>query len=121
MPTARKSALRSAPSAMPSERSTRGRALVAAAREVAAYLRGEPGTGVREYRVHVPETVDVAAIRAALGLSQPAFARHFGLDVTAVQAWEQGRRHPDRAARVLLAVIAREPEAVARALEAEAA
>ena len=36
--------------------------------------------------------------------------------VTALHAWEQGRRRPDRAARVLLAVIAREPEAVLRAL-----
>ena len=30
--------------------------------------------------------------------------------------WEQGRRVPDRAARVLLTVIDREPEAVVRAL-----
>jgi putative transcriptional regulator len=66
----------------------------------------------------VPEAVDVAALRHALGLSQAAFARRFGLDVTAVQAWEQGRRRPDRTARVLLAVIAREPEAVRRALAA---
>ena len=50
------------------------------------------------------------------GLSQRRFAQRFGLDVTAVHAWEQGRRHPDRAARILLAVIAREPEAVRRAL-----
>jgi hypothetical protein len=41
-----------------------------------------------------------------------------GLDVATVQAWEQGRRRPDRTARILLAVIAREPEAVRRALSA---
>ena len=34
----------------------------------------------------------------------------------ALQEWEQGRRVPDRAARVLLTVIDREPEAVVRAL-----
>ena len=37
-------------------------------------------------------------------------------DVRAVQDWEQGRRVPDRAARVLLTVIDRDPEAVVRAL-----
>jgi len=69
-----------------------------------------------EYEVTVPEAVDVAALRGKLGLSQARFARAFGLDVGAVQAWEQHRRRPDRTARVLLAVIAREPEAVMRAL-----
>jgi putative transcriptional regulator len=68
------------------------------------------------YTVTVPEHVDVASLRHRLGLSQAAFARTFGLDVTALHAWEQGRRRPDRAARVLLAVIAKEPQAVLRAL-----
>ena len=45
------------------------------------------------------------------------FADRFGLDVRAVQDWEQGRRVPDRAACVLLTVIDRDPEAVERALE----
>jgi putative transcriptional regulator len=98
---------------VPSERTARGRRIEAAAREVAAHLRGQRRTGV-------PETADVAGIRATLGLSQAAFARRFGLDVTALQAWEQGRRRPDRAARILLAVIAKEPEAVLRALRASA-
>ena len=73
--------------------------LVKATREAAANQRGE--IVLTEYEVTVPETVGVAA---------------FGLDVDAVQAWEQHRRRPDRTARILLAVIAREPEAVRRAL-----
>lgn len=96
----------------------RGRALAAAAREVAAHVRGEASPPLREYRADVPDAVDVPAVRAGLGLSQAAFAERFGLDVTALRAWEQGRRQPDRAARVLLAVIAREPDAVQRALAA---
>jgi transcriptional regulator with XRE-family HTH domain len=64
----------------------------------------------------VPASVDVAKVRRRLGLSQAVFARTFGLDVTALHAWEQGRRRPDRAARVLLAVISKEPQAVLRAL-----
>ena len=49
-------------------------------------------------------------------LSRQKFVDRFGLDARAVQEWEQGRRIPDRAARVLLTVIDRDPEAVARAL-----
>ena len=59
---------------------------------------------------------DVRAIRALLGLSQSAFARRFDIDVRTVQEWEQGRRRPDRAARALLTIIEREPEAASRAL-----
>ena len=66
--------------------------------------------------VTVPEDIDVAGLRDRLGLSQTRFAATFGLDVDAVQAWEQNRRRPDRTARILLAVIAKEPDAVRRAL-----
>jgi putative transcriptional regulator len=89
---------------------------VRAAREVAAHLRGE--IKLHEYEVKVQEAVDVADLRRRLSLSQAEFARSFGLDLAAVQAWEQHRRRPDRTARILLAVIAREPEAVMRALTA---
>lgn len=83
-------------------------------RDVAAIERGElkPST----YRVHVPATVDVKAIRAGLRLTQDAFATRFGFSAAAVRDWEQGRRQPEASARVLLTVIAREPEAVERAL-----
>lgn len=67
-------------------------------------------------RVYVPEDMDVKAIRARLGLSQVAFAARFGFTSSAVKEWEQHRRKPEAAARVLLRVIEREPEAVERAL-----
>jgi putative transcriptional regulator len=91
-----------------------GRRLVAGLNDALAHARGE--IELSSYAVTVPEQVDVAKLRQRLGLSQAAFARAFGLEVTALHAWEQGRRRPDRAARVLLAVIAKEPEAVLRAL-----
>ncbi len=91
-----------------------GRRLVAGLNEALAHARGD--IELPSYTVTVPERVDVAKLRRRLGLSQAAFARAFGLDVTALHAWEQGRRRPDRAARVLLAVIAKEPQAVLRAL-----
>ena len=63
----------------------------------------------------VPDDVDVKAIREAQGLSRPEFCRRFGLDVRAVQDWEQRRRRPDRAALAYLRVISRNPEAVVAA------
>jgi putative transcriptional regulator len=91
-----------------------GRRLIAGLKEALANARGE--ISLPHYTVDVPERVNVKAVRRRLGLSQAAFARAFGLDLTAIHAWEQGRRRPDRAARVLLAVIAKEPQAVLRAL-----
>lgn len=89
-----------------------GESMLRGAREALAFVRG-----AREgYIVHVPERVDVKAIRRRLALSQRQFSERFGFRLDAVQNWEQGRRRPEGAARVLLRVIEREPEAVRRAL-----
>ena len=64
----------------------------------------------------VPEDIDVRAIRLKRKLSQAAFAQVYGFALDALQDWEQGRRMPNRSARILLAVIDKEPEAVERAL-----
>ena len=79
-----------------------------------AYLDGTADPA--RYRVHVPETVDVRHIRKRLGLSQEAFAATYGFALSAVRDWEQGRRQPDRSARILLKTVEKEPEAVTRAL-----
>jgi putative transcriptional regulator len=65
-----------------------------------------------------PAKVDVRAIRVGVGLSQVAFARRFGFPVATVREWEQGRRQPEAAARVLLLVIASRPEVVDEVLAA---
>lgn len=57
-----------------------------------AYLDG--AADKKAYRVHVPDAVDVKAIRTRLGLSQEAFARTYGFALSAVRDWEQGRRQP---------------------------
>lgn len=54
--------------------------------------------------------------RAATGLSQNAFAARFGIPAGSLRDWEHGRRAPDAAARSYLRVIARMPDAVAKAL-----
>jgi putative transcriptional regulator len=69
-------------------------------------------------RVHVPDEIDVKAIRRKLGMTQRQFAASFGFGLDAVQNWEQGRRRPEGAARAFLKVIEREPDAVRRALAA---
>ena len=79
-----------------------------------AYLDGTADE--RNYRVHVPEKIDVRKIRTRLGLSQEAFAKTYGFALSAVRDWEQGRRRPERSARVLLKIVEKEPEAVTRAL-----
>lgn len=61
---------------------------------------------------------NVAEIRASLRLTQEEFAAQFGLPLGTVRDWEQGAHVPDRAAQVLLTVIASNPKAVIKALEA---
>jgi putative transcriptional regulator len=82
--------------------------------EASAYLEGTADK--RRYRVHVPEKVNVKKIRRRLGLSQEAFAQTYGFALSAVRDWEQGRRKPERSARILLKIVEKEPEAVTRAL-----
>ena len=104
----------SSPQRSKRKRSALGRRLIGALNEALADAQGE--RHLPSYSVDIPDRIEVAGLRRKLGLSQSAFASAFGLDVTAIHAWEQGRRRPDRAARVLLTVIAKEPEAVRRAL-----
>jgi len=54
----------------------------------------------------------IASTRKKLGLSQVRFARLLGISVRTLHHWEQGRRTPSGAARVLLRVATRHPEAV---------
>ena len=86
----------------------------AALGEVLAHVRGEADLSCRI--VDDPAADRILALRKRLKLSRQKFADRFGLDTRALQDWEQGRRVPDRAARVLLTVIDRDPEAVVRAL-----
>jgi putative transcriptional regulator len=59
----------------------------------------------------------VRALRAKLNLTQEQFAARFHLPLGTVRDWEQRAHRPDKAAQVLLTVIANDPDAVARALE----
>ena len=52
----------------------------------------------------------VNEIRERTGLSQSQFARLIGVSKRTLENWEQGRRHPTGPARVLLRVLAADPE-----------
>ncbi|MFZ1103037.1 MAG: helix-turn-helix domain-containing protein [Hyphomicrobiaceae bacterium] len=57
-------------------------------------------------------------IRRALGLTQEEFAARFQIPLGTLRDWEQGAAEPDQATRSYLKVIANDPEAVRKALEA---
>jgi putative transcriptional regulator len=92
-----------------------GKQLIEAMDEVLADVKGEP-TEVRKHVVMVPEEVDVKAIRRRLRMSQSVFATQFGFSLGTVQNWERGHRRPEGAARALLKVIDKRPDAVLEAL-----
>ena len=91
-----------------------GQEVIASLKEAIAWAGGED-IPVRVTKVEVPET-NVRAVRRKLRLSQSQFAAKFGFQPATLKNWEQGRTRPDGPARVLLAVIARHPEAVEDAL-----
>jgi putative transcriptional regulator len=84
--------------------------LVAGMNDVLTFYRGAR----KGFVVHSAQ--DIKAIRNRTRMSQPKFAAAFGLDVAALRDWEQGRRQPERAAQVLLALIDKEPETIQRIL-----
>ncbi|HYI24161.1 MAG TPA: helix-turn-helix domain-containing protein [Thermomicrobiales bacterium] len=55
-------------------------------------------------------------IRTGLNLTQEEFSEQFQIPLGTLRDWEQGKKMPDSAARALLRVIEKEPEAVLRAL-----
>src|SRR5437660_338697 len=80
--------------------------------DVEAFLAGKQ----EGFRAHVPQEVDVKAIRNRLGMTQARFADTFGFSLDAIKHWEGGRRTPEAPARTLLTVIDRNPAAVLTAL-----
>ena len=55
-------------------------------------------------------------IRSRLGLSQAEFSRRINVSLDTIRNWEQGKRSPTGAAKALLKVLDRAPEAALAAL-----
>ncbi len=82
--------------------------------EAVAYAEGTADAS--GYGVHIPDEIDVKAIRAKLGMTQEEFAGRFGFSIKTLRHWEQKQRVPEGPARAYLLVIDRDPRAVQRAL-----
>ena len=91
-----------------------GKRIIKSMKEALAISKGELSTST--YRIHIPESVNVKAIREKMGLSQSLFANRFGLSVYALRNWEQGKRQPDPTARAYLTIIEKAPDLVAKVL-----
>ena len=72
--------------------------------------------GIREIKRgehgRVTTVPSVSDVREKTGLSQSDFARLLGVSVRTLQEWEQGRRAPSGAARTLLLIAERNPQAL---------
>ncbi|MBM3565580.1 MAG: helix-turn-helix domain-containing protein [Alphaproteobacteria bacterium] len=87
-------------------------------KQALAYARGDKRGSI----VHVVKMprVDVRAARRKLGMTQKDFALSFGVSLDTLRNWEQGRRRPRGPARILLAVIERDPDTVLKTIRAAA-
>jgi putative transcriptional regulator len=89
-----------------------GKRIIESMKEALAISKGDHSA----YRIHIPENVNVKAIREKMGLSQSLFANRFGLSVYSLRNWEQGKRQLDSAARAYLKVIDKAPDIVTKVL-----
>ena len=80
--------------------------LIASMEEAVAHATGAPNN----CRQTIVEFAAAKAIREALGMSQSAFSRAFGIPLKTLQHWEQGRHHPDRTASAYLWTIEEFPK-----------
>lgn len=87
--------------------------LMESVREGGEILRGQK----QPARMFEISALDVKQIRGQYALSQSEFAAMLGVSVKTLQNWEQGRRTPHGAARILLQVAARHPAAVREVVE----
>lgn len=94
-----------------------GSELSQAMSEALAHASGAPVEGTVVHAVDT-DNIDPKAIRRHLNLTQEQMARFLGTSVSGYRKWEQGQRQPSGAARTLLRVMEKEPEAVLRVLAA---
>ena len=81
--------------------------LLESMREGAQILHGKRAPS---RRFVVDKKEDVQFVRQTFHVSQDVFARFMGVSVGTLRNWEQGRRRPTGAARVLLTMAVRQPE-----------
>lgn len=91
-----------------------GDSMIQGALEALAFAKGQ--ADLKDYRIHIPEAIDVKRIRGEFKMSQSKIAEFFGFSMRTLQEWEQGRSIPRGVAKHFLLVLQKEPDAVCRAL-----
>jgi putative transcriptional regulator len=89
-----------------------GDSLVEGLSEIAAWKRGEVALEVVNVEPLPPARIK--AIRKKAAKSAKAFEARYGISSSTMNNWEQGRRVPDPAARLLLKAIEANPEFIAK-------
>ncbi len=74
----------------------------------------DPDASLEDLELVIP----VHVVRRKLGMSQAEFAKAFHIPVGTIRNWEQNRVKPDPAARALLTILYRQPDAALKAFRA---
>lgn len=98
---------------MVDERSAVGLGLEEGLREALAWKRGE--LALETVNIDPMPVERIRSIRRKVAKSAKDFERRFGIPAATISNWEQGRRKPDPAGRLLLKVIEADPDLVSRA------
>jgi len=93
-----------------------GDELVEAFEELVADLKGDIKAESYEVPGHVLTPERIRQIRRRVARSTRVFEQQFHIPARTMEAYEQGRRRPDRATEALLTIIEKEPDAARRAL-----
>lgn len=76
---------------MEKKKPTAGERMIASAKQALAFAKGEENQGCI---VHIPEAIDVKALREKVDMSQSEFAAMFGFSKRTLEHREHGRRVP---------------------------
>jgi putative transcriptional regulator len=88
--------------------------------EIEDAARSDPDNPPRDL-ANMRRVPRVKTLRRALDLTQEEFSSRYRIPLGTLRDWEQRRSEPDQPARAYLAVIAADPNNVARALNKSAA
>ncbi|MGI9282156.1 MAG: NadS family protein [Endozoicomonas sp.] len=83
--------------------------------EAVAFTRGNKAGAI----VHEITPLDVKDIRASLDMTQEEFAQAVGVKLPTLRHWERGDRKPSGSARVLLNLLAKEPQKIVQMLRSD--
>ncbi len=93
-----------------------GEAMIESLNEIKAWKEGKIALEVINID---PMPVDrIREIRRKVAKTAKEFEHRFGIPASTISNWEQGRRKPDLAARILLKTIESNPKAVEKAVRA---